>query len=532
MKQKLFWSIILFSGLLITAAFAQTDENENLPIPAAPVFEENTSQTNGEQTPYPVSSPNEYVDPNAQAMASPTGPKSTFLDVLDLKDMDILDVLKIIAKRTGLNIVASQDVKGRVTIYLKNIEVLDALKILVQAYDWAYIKDGDIIKIVSAKSFEDQYGTKFGVTFETRIIPLVNATVADVQTLLTQVKSNSGKIIADAKSNSLVLIDTPSKLDEMEKIIEKIDVPLKTEVFSLSYAVAEEVSNKITETLTPGMGRMKFDARSNRLVVSDIPRKIEEIRSMINAFDEKDKQVNIEAKIVQITLSDAFKMGVDWEAIVENYQNLDLKSNFTVLKDTDKRGQLSIGTLSSDKYHAVVEALDTVGTIDILSSPHIASINNKEAKILVGSQEPYVTTTTTTPATGAATTAETVSFIDVGVKLFVTPTIHEDGFISIKIKPEVSSVVDRLQTSNNNLIPIVGSTQAETTVTVKDNVTIVIGGLMEEKREKTRQQVPVLGSIPVLGAAFRNISDTVTKREIVVFLTPKIMTGDVAQNIE
>ena len=103
-------------------------------------------------------------------------------------------------------------------------------------------------------------------------------------------------------------------------------------------------------------------------------------------------------------------------------------SDFDVLGTTDKRGKLSIGTIASDDYTALIEALDTVGTTNILSSPRITAINNKEAKILVGSTEPYVTTTTTTPSSGPTTTAESVNFIEVGVGLYITPTIHDDGF--------------------------------------------------------------------------------------------------------
>ncbi len=509
----LFRFIIIYCSIVnFSTAFAQ----EEFPVSPPVIYADDESVP---QQAEPA------VNPTAVINTGSTG-ISTFLDVLDLKDMDILDVLKLISKRTGLNIVANQNVKGRISIYLKNVEVLDALKIIVEAYDWAYIKDGEIIKVMTAKEFEDKYGYQFGDRLETRVKELVYVSATDVQAVLVQLKTVSGKIIADSKSNTLVLIDTPDKLDELEGILKKLDVPIKTEVFTLSYGVAEEVSNKITEVLTAGVGKMRFDARSNRLIVSDTERKIEEIRSIVNAFDKKDTQVNIEAKIIQVTLDNNHRMGIDWQGIVEQYRDLKLTGDFDVLGATDKRGKLSIGTISQDNYELVIEALDTVGVTDLLSSPHIATVNNKEAKILVGSTEPYVTTTTTTPSSGPTTTAETVNFIEVGVKLYVTPTIHEDNFISLKIKPEVSSVVRSLQTSINNTIPVVGTTQAEKTVNVKDGVTIVIGGSMEEKKTRTVNKVPVLGSIPVLGFPFRNDADRVIKSEIVVFLTPRIMSGD------
>ncbi len=459
------------------------------------------------------------------------GGEKQVLDVLDLKNMDILDVLKLISQKSGLNIIAGQDVRGRITVFLKDIEVLDALKIIVESYGWAYVKDGSIFKVMTAAEYEAKYERKFGQDTETRIKQLLFAKASDVAIILNELKSRVGKIIAEDKSGTVILIDDPKKLDAMEGVIQKIDVPVQTEVFDLGYAKAEDISNKISEVLTPTIGSMKFDERSNKVVVSDTAQTLTKIRKIIEAFDEKDKQVLIEAKIVQITLNNEHKMGVDWEAIIRDYHSLDLTSSFDVLTSTDKSGRLSIGTVASDDYTALIEALDTVGTTNILSSPRITAINNKEAKILVGSTEPYVTTTTTTPSSGPTTTAESVNFIDVGVKLYVTPTIHDDGFVTMKIKPEVSSVTSNLTTSNNNTIPVVETSEAETTVMVKNGVSIVIGGLIKEEKIKSTRKVPFLGDIPVMGFAFRNQDDETTKTEIVIFLTPTIITGDVKKSV-
>lgn len=461
----------------------------------------------------------------AQEKATPK--KKIVLDVLDLKAMEVSDVLKLISQKSGVNIVAGQNVKGRVTVYLKDVEVEDALRIIVEAYGWAYRHDGDVIKVMTDQEYESKYGEKFGFDITSEIKQLSHIQANDILGILTQIKSSAGKVIPEEKTNSLILVDSPAKIQEMERIIKQLDKPRKSEAFHLSYAKAEDISSKIAEILTVGSGRVKFDERSNKVFVTDTPIKIEEVRQMIEAFDQQDKEVLIEAKILNIVLNDDHRLGVDWEAIVNDYHGLNLLSDFDVLGETEKRGQLSIGTLSSDDYTATIQALDTVGVTDILSNPSIATVNNKEAKILVGSTEPYVTTTTTTPSSGPTTTAEAVNFIEVGVKLFVTPTIHNDGFITMKIKPEVSSVVGSLQTSNNNTIPIVETSEAETTVMVKNNVTIVIGGLIKEEKSSITRKVPYLGDIPVLGLPFKNVSQTITKTELVIFLTPKVITGDV-----
>jgi len=110
----------------------------------------------------------------------------------------------------------------------------------------------------------------------------------------------------------------------------------------------------------------------------------------------------------------------------------------------------------------------------------------------------------------------------------VTPTIHRDDFITMKIRPEVSSVTRTLTTSNNNSIPVVETSEAETMVMIKDGVTVIIGGLIKEEQIDSENKVPLLGDIPFLGHAFRNEDHLTRKTEIVIFLTPRLMSGDVS----
>ena len=452
--------------------------------------------------------------------------QSMMIDVLELKDMSIADVLKLISKKSGLNIVSGKNVNGRVTIYLKNIDVRDALRIILESNDLAYIEENGIIKVMAGQEFQSIYGYKFGQTLETKIIQLKYAKAEQVVPILNQIKSQIGKVSPDTLSNSVIIVDRMEKVVLMEDMIKRMDIPVVTKVFELRYSKAEEVTKKLEGLLSKDIGKIEFDKRSNKLFVTDTDQKLAEVAKMIQAFDVKHPEVLIEAKIIQIDLNDEHKMGVDWEAIVANYHTLDLVSQFSILTPTNKKGKLSIGTISNDDYTVLIEALDTVGTTNILSNPRIAVVNNEEAKILVGSNEPYVTTQTTTPASGPTTVAETVNFIEVGVKLFVTPTIHGDGYITMKIRPEVSSAANSLTTSTNNKIPIVETSQAETTVMAKDNATIVIGGLIKEENTKTINKVPLLGDVPFLGFAFRNESKKKKKTEIVIFLTPKIISGD------
>lgn len=450
------------------------------------------------------------------------------IDVLQMKNVDIMDILKLISQKSGVNIITGKGVSGNVSIYLKDVRWKDALRIILDSNGLAYKDEAGILHVMPAAEFEKRYGYRFGGDLKTRIIHLDYADVQDMVTLLTQMKSYLGKIIADAKSNTLVLTDSGDVIAEMERLIKQIDVPVMTKVYELNYAQAEDLSQKVAEVLTKNVGRVKHDVRSNKLIVRDTPVSLAEIDKLVHSFDVREQQVLIEAKILQVVLSDQHKFGVDWEAVVTKYHNLNFKNDFSILSSNEKSGTVTIGTLASDDYTALLEALKTAGETNILSSPRITALNKQEARILVGSQEPYVTTTTTTPASGPTTTAESISFIDVGIKLYVTPTIHRDNFITMKIRPEVSSVTRTLTTSNNNTIPVVETSEAETMVMIKDGVTVIIGGLIKEETINSENKVPLLGDIPFLGLAFRNEDHLTRKTEIVIFLTPRIMSGDVS----
>ncbi len=448
------------------------------------------------------------------------------IDLIDFKEMETADVLKIISQKTGRNIVAGNSVSGKVTLYLKNVGIHEVLRIICEANGLAYIDDNELIRVMTEAEYEKNYGRKFNSRLNRKIVKLNYTNVLTVLPILDRLKSASGVVISDDRSNTLVLTDLTDVLADMEKVIAEIDVPRITRVIDINYARAEELTEKVTPMLTPNVGNLSFDKRSNKLSVNDIPSKIAEIESVIAAFDVMDKQVAIEAKIIQVILNDQFNMGIDWQAVVNKYHRLSLLGNFDVLGANEKRGALSIGTLANDSYEVMIEALQEFGTTNNLSNPHILAVNNQEAKILVGSTEPYVTTTTTTPASGPTTVAEAVNFIEVGVKLYVTPTIHQDGFVTMKIKPEVSSVTRTITTGNNNTIPVVETSEAETTVVVKDGTTIVIGGLIKDENLGTDKKIPVLGDVPVMGTLFRSKDTQKRKTELVIFLSPKIVAGD------
>ncbi|MFA5094083.1 MAG: secretin N-terminal domain-containing protein [Candidatus Omnitrophota bacterium] len=462
---------------------------------------------------------------------------------LDLRAMDIVDVLKFLAIEGNLNIVTSKDVTGPVSLLINDVNIGDALEMILALNNYAYEVQGNIIKIMTAKDYKSLYGVDFYDQKMTVIRQLKYASAKNVATMMGSVKSEIGKIIYDDSTGTIVMIDTPAKIREMEEIINSAEMPTvtrvlptDTKVFELKYAIADNIKEEVSKSLTPDIGSMRIDKRTNTIVVTDLPHQLKKIETIIGAFDRKTREVFIEAKIVEVTLSDMFQWGIDWSYITQYTRKINGESrSYSITPEanlplglTGTYGQLTLASLNTANLAMTLQALDTVGETKILSNPHLTVEENREATIKVIEKQPYMLETTTTASGGTTTTSKNYEFVDVGVMLNVKPLINEDGYISMLIKPEVSSISTwyggAAQAAGS--VPVVKSANAETTVTIKDGVSIIIAGLIKDNKTKTVNKLPVLGDLPLVGLLFKNVSDDIRRTETVVFLTPRIVEGD------
>lgn len=507
---------------------------------------------------------------------------------LQFRNVNIHDVLKTLAMAGEINIVASKTVQGTVTIFVDSLNVIDALELVVEMQGLAYYREHGIIRVVTAAEYKDRFGKAFKDRMQTRVVKLRYATTEQVVKSIFQMKSKTGNVIADQRSNSLILVDLPIVLRDMEAVIKKVDVPLLPhtfglthvpvqnveeivrnmlssagtvkmdpgtnqiivvddperiervrrfieeadqpgeavlEIFSLQYADADAIASRLQDELTPGIGSAIAEKTTNKVFVQDLPDNLPYLRQLIETLDQRTQQVLIEAKIIQVTLNDDFKMGVDWGAVTNRLGGvIDFSSSFRILGDSDNAGRIRATDLKtgSTTLNGVIEALRSVGNTNLLSNPRITCIDGQQASIVVGSTVPYKTIDTREDQGGTLRTFEKVVTVEVGVKLYVTPLINDDGWITMKIKPEVSEVTSFIEN-----IPVIEKSVSETTVIVKDGITIIIGGLIKDKVIENEKRVPLLGSIPILGLAFRSKKSTKVKSELVILLRPQIITGDV-----
>ena len=451
---------------------------------------------------------------------------------LDLRGMSVIDIIKFLSVKGNLNIVTSKSVGGRITLFLKDVMISDVLDVILLTNDLACKKKDNIITIMTNKEYKSIYGNPYIDERSLRLLKLEYADAASLMNVLTNIKSDIGKIIIDTATATIILIDVPQKLDEMERLVKTFDIPtinrvipMVEEVFELSYAKAKDIEGEISKSLTEGIGSMRLDEKTNKIIVKDLPHNMESIKNMIKEFDSRTKQVLVKAKIVEITLTDDFYMGIDWATMFTDMHDMVLEGTFPFSSTGASSLAMNVGTIAADKYEIAIDMIKTVGKVSIVSSPHIAICNNEEAKFMVGSREAYVTSTITAGDV-STTTSESVEFIEVGTNLYITPTISKDGFIKMKIKPEVSSVREWFETSEGNRIPVVDTSNVETEVLVKDGVTVVIAGLIKESKTKTMSKIPILGSIPLIGLLFRTLIDTKQKKELVMFITPQIISGE------
>lgn len=452
---------------------------------------------------------------------------------LALNDTNIVDALIYLSEKAGINVAVSKSVEGRATLSLNDVSIRDALDIILLSNELACERRGEIFYVMPAADYEAIHGEKWAEARQVRIFKLRYSKPDDAVQILNSIKSAVGNVVADNDTGTLVVMDTPEKLEQMKATVETLDHEQVTRVFDLKYANAKDVELFIAPRLdAKGTGSIKADEKYNRVVVSALPGKMEEVEKTIRQLDSKIKQVLIEAKIVRVTLTPDLEYGIDWQRVFSygggntDKKIFNFESTFPVDPALSAFGRLILGRVAATgSPELIIAALKTVGETKLLSSPRISALNNEEAKIFVGTREVYTTSSTTSGA-GGNTTATSVNFVDVGIQLKVTPTINEDGFVLLKIAPEVSRVDRFFETPEGDQVPVVDTTNASTRVMVQDGNTIIIGGLIKDETTRTTQKLPILGDIPYIGNAFKHVREDTEKTELVVFLTPHIIGGD------
>ena len=291
-----------------------------------------------------------------------------------------------------------------------------------------------------------------------------------------------------------------------------------TRVFSLKNSDPAEIKESIN--LLVDAESIRVDKRTNSVIVTFYQSKLPELESTIKQLDKEKKQVIIQARVEEISHGGLKELGFDW-----NFQKITANGNSATINDSKDDNNVpssnsNISTISDNislNYLNVINMLENDNKATNLANPQITTLDGKQATIDIGNQVPIVK-----PGGDGQTEVE---FKDVGISLDITPKITENNQIYMDVKPETSLVSETFETSDGIRYPIIETRKVETNVRVASGKTIAIGGLITKDEIKNMSKVPFLGDLPVLGKMFSSESTDTEKTELIIFLTPKIVSS-------
>jgi general secretion pathway protein D len=276
------------------------------------------------------------------------------------------------------------------------------------------------------------------------------------------------------------------------------------------------------------------DETTNALIIRAYHRDYKAILETIRKLDIYPKQVLIEVLLAEVTLDDSNKYGLEWSTFSDTFTRGGRTYSYTVgaggiAPQTSMVTGLRYAVTSVDRLAAAISASATEDKLKVISSPHVLAANNKEARIQIGRSEPILTNTyTTTGTTSPGVVEGTIEYKDIGIILAVTPRISDGKLVTLDVSVEQSTVA---KTALGNLpdVPYFPKKTAKTTLSIMEKQTVVIGGLIEERKENIKTGIPYLSKIPVLGALFGYHTNTLNKTETIIFLTPHVI-GDMGDS--
>ncbi len=401
--------------------------------------------------------------------------------VLNTNGEDIRTVLAMLGEAGDMNILASKSVQGTVSATLKGVDVDSALEAVLRSTGFASKREGNFI-----------------------------------------------------------YVGTPDEFDSMEQSLDT----LGTRVYRPNYITAAELQNLVQALLTENKGVASVSSPSKAgieadeataggddyaggdvLVVRDYESVLVQIDRMVSEIDVRPMQVHIEAMILSVLLDDGNDLGVNLAWLGNNAKvgwggfptsddeegdNGDMLGNITF----DGNG-LKFGFFDGN-VAAFINALETVGDTNVIATPRLMALNKQKAEIHIGEELGYVSTTVS-----ETSTTQSVDFLSTGTVLRLRPFISSDGLIRMEVHPELST--GTVDVEGGFTLPNKETTQVTSNIMVRDGCTVVIGGLIRDETSVTTSQVPLFGSLPVVGAAFRTTSEKLGRREIIVLITPRIV---------
>jgi MSHA biogenesis protein MshL len=467
---------------------------------------------------------------------------------------------------TPYNVVVHPDVEGTISLRLSDVSVPEVMEILREGYGYHYRRtQGSYMvlpSVLETRVFRLHY---INVQRE----GLSGTSIAGGEIESSEESDNTGD---DQVSGSNLTTRSSSRLwTDVEAAIEEIisgqtssdngasgntasgdDTGAASATDNLAALASGEPQDAASATADTGdRARVVTSPEAGAIVVRATPDALEQVETFIDGLQATvNRQVILEARIVEVTLDDQFEAGIDWDVLSRDNRSEDGASNAFAAGDTqtdvsltpptDIGGLFELGILRNGSFDVTIDALDQQGDVMVLSSPRVSTLNNQKALIKVGTDTFFQTgvdlDTTTTDGTAQTTVDPEFRSFFSGISLDVTPSIDADGSVTMHVQPSVTSVSDvprTVQTAAGETVTFdLASSdvrQSDSIVRAEDGDLIIIGGLMEQRDESRDASVPVLGDLPPLSLLFSRQRQVSRKVELVILLRPTVIGDDTWQ---
>lgn len=523
--------------------------------------------------------------PVLQLEEKPKKPKPERLYTLSVRNASVKDVLLSFSKESNVNIIVDPDVSGEVTADLKDVTLVQALDALLTPLGLEYTLEPGFVRVSRQKLITRLFHLNYIGTFRQSFRSLASSTSSGFG------GTTGGGGGATAAAGGGVTGGAPGGTagggggssgfntvsgSDIQDIFREIELGLvslglrSTGILQAGLAAGGGAATTTTTaagtlgglggTLPMGAkGLFSINRQAGIVMITAFPDTVVKAAELLEAIEGTiQRQVLIEAKIVEVTLRDAFRFGINWEAIFIRIasptnaialgqgltaaertllalpQGIRTRSNLGLAKDISRVEGITQFSIGAKDTEAILEALTRQGDVNVISSPKVSTLNNQTAIIRVGTQETFFAGVVQSQTSGGVvTTTEGVvaNPVTIGVTLDVTPQISASGIITMNIHPSITDKTGVTKSRFGDEAPILDIREMDTVIKVKDGQTIVLGGLMQEKKEVTENRTPALGKIPVLGWFFKDITSDKKKTDLVIFLTPTILLGERVEDL-
>ncbi|MBP7162694.1 MAG: hypothetical protein KBB26_04070 [Candidatus Omnitrophica bacterium] len=429
-------------------------------------------------------------------------PASQIIPEVNFEQSSIQEAMRIVSERSGVRIEGADALEGTVTLCLRNIPFEQLLFLLAKLSDGAFVFEGRDVRVLPSGEYESKYGQPFAPETEVAVMKLRYRTVKDIKENLEQLESLKGHLFMDEKNQQVVVLDRQEPLGQMIDMLKSWDMPpLVTKTFFVGKADLKASAEKLSAVLTEGVGALAVNEETRELTVKDLAANFTKIEAFFQTLT-KAPEIVWRLQMSRIQLNEEHQDGIDWEAIVSEYQKADVLGYRAGLPP--ENNHLSVGTITKEDLPVLKDALDAAGQlIDLYDMTGTADLNHETTFIV-------------------DTASNAKSFKDpegMAMTIKVRLKNADKERVLVRVSPELTWLADNApaihSSAPDNFIP-----QESLEVSLKKQDVIVLGGLLREKELERTSKVPLLGDLPFLGFIFRSENRLILRTEYIIFLIP------------